>query len=207
MTNKLKQRQQEESELLERLQSYQQQAQDAEKELSAQTILPQASMFNFKSALETARSIIERQKKALAEKSIVAAHNKKLQEKVQRLQDEAVELSKSITCLRADKDAEIKRSNDAMLKWMKEYEKTSARLKNIERFFRWDHEANKLYQNYLRQEREQAEREEEEERREREERERKEAEQARLEKEQDEKRERENREYLERRARGMGMFR
>jgi hypothetical protein len=212
---KLKQRQQEESALLEQVQSYERQAREAENELAVQSSIPQASMFNFKSALETARDIIERQKKALAEKSIVAAHNKKLQAEVQRLQDETAELSKSITCLRADKDAEIKRSNTAMIEWMNKYQKSVAQMEEINKFFRWNQEANKMHLDYLQQERERAAREaaeqkrqaQEKERREREERERKEAALAREEKERDERRERERLEYLERRSRGMGMFR
>ncbi len=215
VTNKLKQRQQEESELLERLQSYQQQAQDAEKELAAQTALPQASMFNFKSALETASSIIERQKKALAEKSIVAAHNKKLRAEVHTLREEVDGLNKKMLLLAKEKDAEIKSGNDAMLKWMNEYKKVFTQLEEINKFFRWNQEADKMFLDYRQQEQERAARAaaeqkrqaQEKERREREERERKEAEQAREEKEREEKREREKAEYLERRARGMGMFR
>lgn len=152
----LERKRREESDLTERLQSYERQAREAEKELAAQSDIPPASMFNYKSALETASSIIERQKKALAEKSIITAHNKKLQTEVQRLQNEAAELSKSITSLRADKDAEIKRSNDAMLKWMREYQKSATRMEEINKFFRWNPEANKMHLDYLQKERERA---------------------------------------------------
>ena len=62
----LEQRQREESALLERLHSIERQALEAEKTLSEQTDIPKASILNFKSVLETAQEIIERQKKALA---------------------------------------------------------------------------------------------------------------------------------------------
>jgi hypothetical protein len=40
-----------------------------------------------------------------------------------------------------------------MKKWMDEYSKASARLENIEKFFRWNPEANKMRLDYLREER------------------------------------------------------
>lgn len=73
----LEQRQREESALQGRLQSIKRQAQEAEAVLAEQTDIPKASMLNFKSVLETAQEIIERQKKALAAKGIITAQNEK----------------------------------------------------------------------------------------------------------------------------------
>lgn len=61
---KLERKQREESELTERLRSYERQAQEAEKELAAQSDIPPASMFNFKTALEAAQ-----ERRAAREKS------------------------------------------------------------------------------------------------------------------------------------------
>jgi hypothetical protein len=216
---KLKKGQQQESELRERVQSYEQQAQEAEKELSEMPELPQASMFNYKSAQEAAQSIIERQKKALAEKGLVTAHNKKLQAELQNLREELDGLNKKTLRLATEKDAEVKRSNDAMLKWMREYEKAAAQMEEINKFFRWDHEANKKHLNYLQQERQEAARKAEEqkarerEQREREERERQAKEQAQeqerqkaheLERQREEERRLEHEAYRARRGMGMG---
>jgi hypothetical protein len=66
----------EEKAMRERLQSYERQAQEAEYELAVQSDIPPASMFTYKAALQTAQEIIERQKKALAAKSILEAHKK-----------------------------------------------------------------------------------------------------------------------------------
>jgi hypothetical protein len=43
-----------------------------------------------------------------------------------------------------------------MKKWMDEYSKASARLENIEKFFRWDHDANKMYLDYLQKQQQEA---------------------------------------------------
>ena len=58
MNAELEQRQREQTALQERLQAIERQAQDAEKILSEQTEIPQASMFSYKAALETAQEII-----------------------------------------------------------------------------------------------------------------------------------------------------
>jgi hypothetical protein len=212
---KLKKGQQQESELRERVQSYEQQAQEAEKELSEMPELPQASMFNYKSAQEAAQSIIERQKKALAEKGIVTAHNKKLQAKLQNLREELDGLNKKMLHLATEKDAEVKRSNDAMLKWMREYEKATTQMEEINKFFRWNHEANKMHLDYLQEQRQEAARKEQEqkarerEQREKEERERQAQEQERqkaeaLERQREEERRLEHEAYRARRGMGMG---
>ena len=65
MSAELEQRQREEVALLERLQSFERQAREAEKTLSEQSEIPKASMLNYKTAMVTAQDIIERQKKAL----------------------------------------------------------------------------------------------------------------------------------------------
>ena len=172
----LEQRQREESELQERLQSYERQAQEAEKELSAQSEIPQASMFNYKAVLETAREIIERQKKALAAKGIISAQNENRQKEIQRLHETVDALNKKFAHLEAAKAKEDARNNASLKHWHKEYEKAAARLETIERFFRWNPEANEMHQTYLQEQRREAEREAAEQKRQQQELERQEKE-------------------------------
>jgi hypothetical protein len=211
----LEQRQREESALLERLQSHERQAQEAEKELAVQPDIPQASMFTYKAALETAQEIIERQKKALAVKSIIVSHNEKLHAEIKTLREATDGLNKKIARLATEKDEEEKRSGAALRKWMDAHTNVTARLENIEKFFRWNQEANKMHLDYLQEQRREAERNaaeqkrqaqerEQQERRQQEEKERREVELAR---EQEAQRERERAQYMERRSRGMGMSR
>lgn len=68
MSAELEQRQREESDLQERLQSYERQAQEAEKVLAEQSEIPQASMFNYKTALETAQRSLSARKKRWRQK-------------------------------------------------------------------------------------------------------------------------------------------
>ena len=211
----LEQRQREESALVERLQSYERQAQEAEKELSSQSEIPQASMFSYKAALETAQEIIERQKKALAAKSIITAQNEKQQKEISSLHGTVNALNQKIAHLEATKTEEAERHNASLKHWYKEYENAAARLENIEKFFRWNPEANEMHLNYLSEQRKEAQRNvaeqkrlaQEKEQREREEKERHEAELAREREAQEKERERQHAQYLERRSRGMGMGR
>ena len=218
----LEHRQREESAVRERLQSYERQAQEAEKELSEQTEIPQASMFNYKAALETAHEIIERQKKALAAKSIIVSHNEKLQVEIENQREEIDGLNKNLARLAAEKDEEEKRSNASIQHWYKEAEKTSAQLEAIHKFFRWNQEANKMHLDYVQMEREEAQRKAAEQKRlaqEREQQERQRQEDlARQAREQEQQkaleleRQRQEQEVrraqqLERRQRGMGMGR
>jgi hypothetical protein len=117
--------------------------------------------------------------------------------------------------LATEKDAEVKRSNDAMLKWMREYEKAAAQMEEINKFFRWNHEANKMHLDYLQEQRQEAARKEqaqkarEREQREKEERERQAQEQERqkaeaLERQREEERRLEHEAYRARRGMGMG---
>ena len=211
----LEQRQREESALQERLQSIERQAREAEKALAEQTDIPKASILNVKSALETAQEIIERQKKALAAKSIVDARNEKQQEEINTLHGTVSGLTKKVAHLEAAHVEEEKRHDASLKHWVKEYENTAARLENIEKFFRWNPEANKMHLDYLQEQRREAERKaaeqkrlaQEREQREREEKERREAEFAREREALEQERARQHAEYLERRSRGMGMGR
>lgn len=54
-----------------KIKEYEKQAREAERFLSRNEELPEATLFNFKSVLAQARRIIEEQKKALAEKAIL----------------------------------------------------------------------------------------------------------------------------------------
>ena len=209
---KLEQRQREESDLRERLQSFERQAEEAEKVLAEQSHIPPASMFNFKPALERANSIIEWQKKSLAVKNMVSAQNEKLRAEVK-------ELYEKVDRYAAAYDQEKKRGNESFSRLLKEQDKTLARLEEYEKFFRWNPEANKMHMDYLDERRQEAQRKaaeqkrqaEEQARRQEEERARQAQEQERqkaLEAErQREEREAEKARYLERRSRGMGMGR
>lgn len=214
----LEQRQREESALQERLKSYERQAQEAEKELAAQSEIPPASMFNYKSALETAGEIIERQKRSLAAKNIVVSHNEKLQAEVALLRGEMDGLNKTLARLAAEKAEEQKRSDASVQHWYKEAEKASAQLESINKFFRWNPEANQMHLDYIQMERQEAQRKaaeqkrlaqerEQQERQRQEEKHRREAELVREKEAQQLERERERALSFERRPRGMGMGR
>lgn len=214
----LERKQREESELMERLQSYERQAQEAEKELAAQPDIPKASMLNFKSVLKTAQETIELQKKALAAKAIIVSHNEKLQTEITCLRGEMDGLNKNLARLEAEKAEEQKRSNASVQHWYKEAEKAWAQLENINKFFRWNPEANKMHLDYIQMERQEAQRKAAEQKRlaqEREQREcqrqdeqqRREAELAWKKEAQQLERERERERQRERRPRGMGMGR
>lgn len=219
VSTSLEQHQREESALLTRLQSYERQAQEAEKELTAQSEIPQASMFTYKAALETAQEIIERQKKALAAKSILVSHNEKLQAEIKSRHETTDSLNKKISRLATEKAEEEKRNSTSLMHWVKEYEKATARLENIEKFFRWNPEANKMHLDYVQEERREAERKVAEQKRLAQEREQqKEKERTRQAQEQErqkaleserqrEKQEASKARELEWRSRGMGMSR
>ena len=212
MSAELEQRQREETALRERLQSFERQAEEADKILAEQSHIPPASMFNFKSALERANSIIEWQKKSLAVKSMVAEQNDKLKAEVKRLYER-------VDYFIAAYDQEKRRGDASVSRLLKENDKARAQLEEYEKFFRWNPEANKMHMNYLDERRQEAQRKaaerkrqaEEQARRQEEERARQAQEQERqkaLEAErQREEREAEKSRYLERRSRGMGMGR
>ena len=91
-----------------RYKKQQKQAREAERYLSRNEELPEASMFNFKTVLAQARRVIEEQKRALAEKAILegrkeivdgllAERNRELKEqarRIDRLRRELEELKK-----------------------------------------------------------------------------------------------------------------
>ena len=212
----LEQRQQEESALLERLQSYERQAQEAEKILSEQTEIPQASMFSYKTALETAQEIIERQKKALAAKGIVTAQNEKQQAEIQSLRETVTVLNTKIGHLKNEMEEDQKRSGTSIMQLSNSNQNLLARLEETEKFFRWNPEADKMHRDYMQGQRQEAQRKaaeqkrlaqerEQQERQRQEEQQRREAELAREKEVQQLERERER--EREQRPRGMGMGR
>lgn len=151
LAGELEQGQRQESALLKRLQGYEQQAQEAEKALAAQTNIPQASVLNYKHALKTGQEIIEHQKKALATKGIIEAKNEKLQAEVK-------ELEQKVERYAAAYSAERKQGNEAYNRLTKMHENTAAQLASIEKFFRWNPEANRMHLDYLQEQRREAER-------------------------------------------------
>ncbi|WP_291441157.1 MobV family relaxase [Desulfovibrio sp.] len=218
----LEQKRREESELTKRLLSYERQAQEAEKELTAQSDIPKASMLNFKSVLETAQEIIERQKKALAAKSIVDAHNDKLKAEIHSLHETATSLNKRIAHLETEHAEKQKKSNVSIRSLMNTNQNLLARVEETEKFFRWNLTASQMRDDYEREQREEARRKVVEQKRLAEEREQQERqrqeEQARQAKVQEQQksqeaerlrqeREQQRAQSLERRPRGMGMGR
>ena len=136
------------ADLLAQLRSHEQQAQEAEKALSEQYEIPQASVFNYKSALEAAQEIIENQKKALAVKGIIEADREKQRTEIQRLHETVDSLNKKISRLETGKVEEEKRYNSALKKLMDTNQKVSARLEEIDKFFRWNQEADRMHLEY-----------------------------------------------------------
>ena len=134
----LERKQREEFELTERLQSFERQAQDAEKVLAEQSEIPAASMFNFKSALEAAQEIIERQKKSLAAKSIVDAHNEKLKADNGKLQTQVKELRDKVLGVQLQHAEERQKIITEMRGLSSTNQNLSARLEETEKFFRWN---------------------------------------------------------------------
>lgn len=218
----LEQRQREESALRERLQSIERQAQEAEKVLAEQTDIPKASMLNFKSVLETAQEIIERQKKALAAKGIITAQNEKQQAEILSLRETVKALNTKIGHLKNEMEEDRKRSGVSIRNLNSTNQNLLARLEETEKFFRWNTEAAMMRNDYEREQRQEAQRKAAEQKRlleeikqqERQqqadkERQAKELEQqkaAELERQRAE-REQQRAQSLERRPRGMGMGR
>ena len=207
----LKEGRQRESALRERIQSYEQQAHEAEKVLQEQDSIPDASVFNFKSVLEHARLIISMQRRSLAGKEILGRQNEWLQRDVRELTEKNERLEAAYT-------AEKNRGLDAVGKILAQHDKVRADLEAAERFMR-EPEVHKLHVDYLQRERERAARKaaeqkarerEQQEQREREEQERQAQEQERQ-KTQELERQREVEKRLAREAerarRGMGMGR
>lgn len=94
-----------EAALEERLQSYETQAQEAEKILREDADIPEASMFSFKPALEKAQQVIALQKQALATKKILA-------ERAQRLEREVTELRAKVKALEAESSSRQQQSSE-----------------------------------------------------------------------------------------------
>ena len=179
-------------------------------------------MFSYKAALETAQEIIERQKKALAAKSIIAAQNEKQQAEIKILHGTVGGLHTKVAHLEMEKSEEQNRNTARVLKLHDENRKLAARIAETEKFFRWNPAAVTMRDDYEREQREEARRQveerkrlarerEQQERQRQEEQQRLEAEQARqLEAQKQEKereREQQRAQSLEQRPRGMGMGR
>ncbi len=173
----LEQQQREASIVQERLQSYERQAQEAEKELAAQSDIPAASMFNYKSALETAGEIIERQKKALAAKSIVDAHNEKLRADNETLQAQVKGLSDKVLGIQLQHAEERQQINANIRNVSNTNQNLLARLEETEKFFRWNTTAAMMRNDYEREQREEARQREAERKRQAQEREQQERQQ------------------------------
>ncbi|MDL2268012.1 plasmid recombination protein [Desulfovibrio sp. OttesenSCG-928-G15] len=214
----LERKRREESELTERLQSYERQAQEAEKELAAQSDIPPASMFNFKAVLQAAQGIIERQKKALAAKGIVDTHNEKLKAENEKLRIRARELHDKALGIQLQHAEERQQINTDILNLRHSNQNLLARLEETEKFFRWNTTAAMMRSDYEREQRQEAQRKaaeqkrlaqerEQQERQRQEEQQLREAELAREKEAQEQQRQREKAQSLERRPRGMGMGR
>jgi hypothetical protein len=204
----LEQGRQEETALQERLQSYERQAREAEKVLSADSGIPDASVFNYKTALEKAKRIIEQQRKILAIQKLVATRK-------EQLEMEVGELGKRAEYFEAAYAHEQKHGLDAVGEILKQYDKAGAELADYRNFANQP-EILPLHIAYLQERREYArkkeaaqkalERERQEAQQRKEEQERRQAE---LAKEQERRREQENQKAREMAwgRRGMGMGR
>lgn len=215
VTVQLEQRQREESAALERVQSIERQAQEAEKTLAEQPEIPKASMLNFKSVLETAQGKIELQQKALAAKGLVTAQNEKQQAEIQSLRETVTALNTKIGRLETEKEEDRKRSSASIMQLSNANQNLSARLEETEKFFRWNTTASTMRDEYEREQRQEAQRKaaeqrrlaQERERQRQEEQQRREAELAREKEAQQLERERERERHGEQRPHGMGMGR
>ena len=213
----LEQRQREEAALVERLQTYERQAREAEKELANQSQVPQASIFNYKDTLETARRIIERQNEALATKRMVSEQNEKQRKEMRELYETVDGLHNQVSSLQRANSEGAKKREAGHIHLMEHAEKLRVQLEDYQKFFRWCPEANQMHIGYVQMQREEAQRRAAEQKRQAEEQARRqEEERARQAQEQERQkaleaeRQREEREaaqarQLERRSRGMGM--
>lgn len=160
----LEQRQREEAALRERLQSFERQAQEAEKTLSERSEIPKASMLNYKSALETAQEIIERQKKALADRAILTAKNEKQQEEIHTLRETVTALNEKYRRSESERQQEQERSTAKLIEQMKTNNNLFARLEKVEAFFRWNTTAGMMRDEYERDKQQEAQKKAAEER-------------------------------------------
>ena len=199
--------------LRKRLQTYMRLALEAEKKLAEQQLdISAASMFNYKSVLETAQGIIEHQKKALAVKSIVDADNEKLKVENRKLRIRVKELSDKVLGIQLQHAEERQKINTEIRNLSHSNQNLSARVEETEKFFRWNTTASTMRDEYEREQRQEAQRKIAEQKRlaqerEQQERQRQEAELAREKEAQQLEREKEHAQWLERRSRGMGMGR
>lgn len=222
MTAELEQRQREEAALRERLHSFERQAREAEKTLSEHSEIPKASILNFKSAVESAQEIIERQKKALADRAILTARSEKQQEEIHSLRQTVTVLNQKAERLEKEKAEQRAESGKKLIKLMEDYQHLLAQMDKTESFFRWNPTANMMRKEYEQERQREAEQkaaearqrkwEAEQRERQRQEEKARQAKELEQQKALELERQREERELakarsLERRPRGMGMGR
>ena len=106
--------------------------------------------------LETAQEIIERQKKALAAKSIVDAHNEKLRADNGKLQAQVKELSDKVLGIQLQHAEERQKINADIRSLSNANQNLLARLEETEKFFRWNPSASLMRDEYEREQREEA---------------------------------------------------
>jgi hypothetical protein len=124
--------------------SFEQQAEEAEKILREEFALPDASVFNFKPALEQARRIINQQKYALAGKAA-------LEKRQERLEADLREERQKNERMEAASIAEKKQHADAMKTMQTQHDKLRVELEEVGKFMR-EPEVQRLHDEYARRE-------------------------------------------------------
>lgn len=162
MSAELEQRQREESDLRERLQSFERQAQEAEKTLAEHSEIPKASMLNYKSALETAQEIIERQKIALADRAILTARAERQQEEIASLREAVSILSEKSARLEKEKAEQRTESSKKLMRAREDNQRLLAHIDKTESFFRWNTTASMMRDEYEREKQREAQKRAEE---------------------------------------------
>ena len=99
-----------------------------------------------------------RQKKALAEKSILVANNQKLQAEVKNLHETVNGLNKQLLASQVKQKEEQERSNSSIFNLVKENQNLLAGQNSYERFFRLNPEVNKMHLDFIQEERREAQR-------------------------------------------------
>ena len=120
-------RRQKEAALEERLQSYEAQAQEAEKILREDADIPEASMFTFKPALEKAQQVIALQKQALATKKLLA-------ERAQKLESEVTELRAKVNALETEKQEQKQQAASTINTLKSQIDKLRSELNEFHQF-------------------------------------------------------------------------
>ena len=158
MNKNLEKSQLRESELQKRLQSYEAQAQEAEKILNEDAAIPDASLFNYKAALEKSQHVIEQQKKALASKHLIAERSEKQEAEIKSLHATIGSLNKKIVTIEAAHQEEKEHRSSKFSNLLNAHEHATKRLEELDTFLRWDFKANELYTNYQQEKQKEAQR-------------------------------------------------